>query len=131
MTAREIATRYIDLFNAREFDQIGKLWAEDGVVYNGFGKCLRGKSAISAFYSAFNDQEIPPIRAKSFMHDKKANVCAVEIEMQMIKDDDESWIPGSGGSYAAASLDQFYLDENGKVKKMIAYMAPASRWKSN
>ncbi len=128
MSAREIAARYVELFNSKQFDQVGELWAGDGVAYNGFGQVLEGKSAIKSFYSAFYGQDIPPIRARSFMEDKEKNVCAVEIEMQLVQDDEGNWTRGPEGSFAPASLDQFYLDDQGKVKKMIAYMAPPGRW---
>ena len=49
MTPREIAERYVELLNSGRFNEVGELWADDGVLFNGFGQVLEGKPAVKAF----------------------------------------------------------------------------------
>ena len=127
MTPRAIVERYVELLNARRFDEVGDLWAEDGAVFNGFGQVLEGKAAVSAFYSAFKDASFPKVRSTSFMVDEAARVCAVEIEIQMTHNEDGTRI-SDPEPFTRASLDLFAINADGKVQKMIAYIAPPNKW---
>ena len=83
MTPREIAERYVELLNSGRFNEVGELWADDGVLFNGFGQVLEGKPAVKAFYAAFRDVNFPRVQIVSFMEDSAANVCAVELVIRL------------------------------------------------
>ena len=127
MTPREIAERYVELLNSGRFNEVGELWADDGVLFNGFGQVLEGKPAVKAFYAAFRDVNFPRVQIVSFMEDSAANVCAVELETRIIHDDGGS-LKTDPGPFSPASVDLFKVNADGKVQKMIAYIAPPNKW---
>ncbi len=127
MTPREIIERYVELLNSGRFDEVGELWAADGVLFNGFGQVLEGKPAVKAFYAAFKDEIFPQVRIVSFMEDNATNVCAVELETRIVHDEDGN-LKTDPEPFSPASLDLFIVNADGKVQKMIAYIAPPNKW---
>ena len=128
MTLREIADAYVELINSKRYDEVGELWAEDGVLYAPQGWVFEGKEAVSGFYSSFKGQNIPPMREVSYAEDKVANVCTLELATKMTRDDEGKWQTDRSADFSLASLDLFIVNEDGKVQKMIAYIAPPNRW---
>ena len=127
MTPTEIAETYVELLNARQFDQVSELWADDGVLFNGFGQVLEGKPAVRAFYAAFSDGIFPQVRIASLMQDRAAGICAAELETRMVHEADGS-LKAEPEPFSPASLDLFTVNADGKVQKMIAYIAPPNKW---
>lgn len=128
MTLREIATAYVDLINDKRFDEVGELWADDGVLYAPQGLVFEGKSAVSGFYSGFKDWNIPPMREVSYSEDQNKNACSLELATRMTKDEEGVWQSDPAADFSLASLDLFWVNDDGKVQKMIAYIAPPNRW---
>ncbi len=128
MTLREIANAYVELINAKRYDEVGEMWAEDGVLYAPQGYVFEGKTAVSGFYSSFKGQNIPPMREVSYAEDIAANVCTLELATRMTRDDEGKWQSDPAADFSLASLDLFTANADGKVQKMIAYIAPPNRW---
>ena len=128
MTLREIADAYVELINAKRYDEVGELWAEDGVLYAPQGYVFEGKTAVSGFYSGFKDWNIPPMQEVSYAEDKAANACTLELATRMTRDSEGNWQTDLTADFSLASLDLFTVNADGKVQKMIAYVAPPNRW---
>ena len=128
MTLREIATAYNDLINEKRYDEVADLWADDGRLCAPQGWVFEGKDAVNGFYSGFKDWNIPPMCEISYYEDKEANRCTLELGTKMTRDAEGNWQTDSSAEYSWASLDLFIVNDEGKVKEMIAYIAPPNRW---
>ena len=128
MTPRAIASAYVELINAQRYDEVGELWAEDGVLYAPQGWVFEGREAVSGFYSSFRGQNIPPMREVSYAEDNAANTFTLELATRMTRDEQGKWQTDPDADFSLASLDLFTVNADGKVQKMIAYIAPPNRW---
>ena len=128
MTPREIAEAYVELINSGRYDEVGEMWAEDGILYAPQGWVFEGKEAVKGFYSSFKDMNIPPMCEVSYSEDKEANTFTLELATRMTRDGEGKWQTDPSAEFSWASLDLFTINEEGKVQKMIAYIAPPNRW---
>ena len=126
--ACDVAKKYIDLTEAKRYDEVGELWAEDAVFFNPAGNIIRGRSAITQFYAQFLRQIKPINRIASLAWDRKANVCVMELETRVIMGPDGRWVPDPAGEFIPTAIDRFEVNHEGKVQQMRVYLPPANAW---
>jgi ketosteroid isomerase-like protein len=115
MTPTETAQRYIELFNARRFREMGELFAEDGLWEPPSDTPpTRGREAIIAGYSALAQQEMTMRFAAPCFHEA-GDVVVVEITME-----------GPEGPVGRL-VDVFDVDEAGRIRRMTGYTGPIAR----
>ena len=126
--ACEVAKEYIRLTDIQRYDEVGELWADDAVFYNPRGNVIRGKQAISQFYSTFLRSITPINRIASLTYDRKGNVCVMEIETRVVRGANGAWTPDASGDFVPTAIDRFVVNRAGKVQQMRVYLPPDRAW---
>ncbi|MFA7324492.1 MAG: nuclear transport factor 2 family protein [Candidatus Nanopelagicales bacterium] len=112
MSPTETAKRYIALFNARKFREMGELFAADSLWEPPSDTpAARGREAIIAGYSAMADQEMTVTLTDARFHEQ-GNTVIVE----MLADTPD----GPMGRVA----DVFEVDDEGRILRMTGYTGP-------
>jgi hypothetical protein len=106
--------KYVDLINARRYDDIGDLFAEDAEFLAPTGDTLRGRQSIQAFYAA-GLRKISPDEV--WLHSSVAEGarCVIEIAARLANDP-----PGK----THIVVDHFTVDGAGLVTRMAVYLRP-------
>lgn len=113
MSPTDTARRYIDLFNARRFREMGELFAAEGVWEPpAAAGSTRGRDAIIAGYSTLADQQMT-IMFTDVEYHEIGNVVVAE----MLTTDD--------GTPIGRVCDVFVVDEHGSILRMTGYIGPA------
>jgi len=114
LAARAVGA-YIDLINARRYDEIGDLFAADGEFLAPTGETLRGREPIRAFYSSALRQISPE---EVWVHSavSEGNCCVIEIAARL---------PGEPRGSSHVVVDHFTVDAAGLVTRMAVYLRPA------
>lgn len=105
------ARKYIELVAAGQGDQIVALFSDKGVHYGSDGRTRRGKDVIAKYYSAMNKPS--RIYGSAFYQD--GNRCFAFI----VNGPDEAHM-------RLAVVDEFVMDANGKIDRLIGFGAPAA-----
>lgn len=112
MSPTDTAQRYIELFNARRFREMGELFADDGLWEPPSAiPPTRGRDAIIAGYSAMEGQEMTILFADARFHEFGTVVVA---EMLIVDAD------GPTGRVC----DVFEVDAEGRILRMTGYTGP-------
>jgi steroid delta-isomerase len=113
---RDLIGRYIEAFNARDFQTLGALFADDAVLEDPVGSSpIRGNREIRKFYEQFRhgtsslklDGEIRAATAAAafpFLVDMGANHNNQTIEV----------------------IDTFIFDDKGRIREMRAFWGPGN-----
>jgi aryl-alcohol dehydrogenase-like predicted oxidoreductase len=120
LAARAVGA-YVDLINARRYDEIGDLFAADGEFLAPTGETLRGREAIRAFYSSALRQIAPE---EVWVHSAVAegNRCVIEISARL---------PGEPAGSSHVVVDHFTVDAAGLVTRLAVYLRPAEQRETN
>ncbi len=77
--------RYIEAFNARDYDTLEKFFADDFVLENA-GFAVRGKAAFRAFYAFFHEYCREEVEFREFFPGKRGFVSNVVIWFTGLKE---------------------------------------------
>ena len=112
---------YIDLINARRYDDIGDLFAAEAEFLAPTGDTLRGREAIRSFYSSALRRIAPE---EVWVHSSVAegNRCVIEIAARL---------PGEPPGSSHIVVDHFTVDAAGLVTRMAVYLRPAEQRDTN
>lgn len=137
--ACDAARAYTRLVQSQRYDQIGKLFASDGVWFTPVGKVMHGRDQISKFYQNFLGDRRPIFRTENYVDGGR--VCAMEVSMKVRVDGDGRVVLGPDGAAAIIpqgsnengifvfrAMDHFTVDAQGLVVRMTVYNAPLSYW---
>lgn len=122
--ACDVAREYIRITDEGKYDRIGDLWADDAVFHAPTGEVIRGKPAISQFYSSFLRKITPVNRIGRLTYDPKQNICVLEIESRVIVSEQGLWKPDPSGNFERTAIDVFVVNKQGKVQDMRVYLGP-------
>ena len=106
---RTFADRYVELTNARQYDQLATLFADDAVFLAPDGREIRGRDQIGAFYEKFLPTLTPTLRLASFV--EQGDICVYELEAR-IRDD---------ADFQLGAIDHATLDADGLVARFAVY----------
>jgi hypothetical protein len=126
MDACDVAKDYILLTEQGKYEQVGTLFASDAEFMTPKGTILKGSAAITAFYSAF----LPTIKPVNRIHSlvREGTVCVMQIQTRLKKTPQGTWAPAPDGEFAHTAIDVMTVDSEGKIKKMMVYLAPQNFW---
>ncbi len=106
--------RYIELINARRYDEIADIFAEDAEFLAPTGRTLRGRESIRAFYGA-GLRKISPEKVWIHSSVTEDDRCVIEIAARL---------PGDPEDARHIVVDHFTVDEAGLVTRMAVYLRP-------
>ena len=113
--ARTVAlvNEYVRITNAAKFDEMAELFADDAVYLGPDGIVREGKQAIGAYYAAMDPEltaPLVPVRPTAIAITGDQALYAFDVKR--------------GGEYVPCAVDQFTVDEDGKIAKFIVYLRP-------
>ena len=112
----EVAKRYVDLTNAKQYGELHTLFAEDAVFLTPVGKVLRGSKEIGAFYSTMIESLGADLVPISFISDGAD--CVMELAARTKND------KAAGKGFQLSAIDHFTVNAEGKIIHMIVYVRP-------
>lgn len=114
--AERAVARYLELINARRYDEVGSIYAEDAVFLAPTGEEIRGRTAITEFYRG-GLEKIRPSRVRASSSVAQGNQCVIEITA--------TGISGSAVEEEHTVVDHFTVNDAGEVTRMAVYLRPA------
>ena len=111
--AARVAQGYIDLVNARRYDEIAVMFADDGVSLPPSQQVVQGRAALDAFYPQIV-QTGPKLIAVGYT--SAGNDCFVEIAA-------EEDVAGER-RYVLVAVNHFTVNDQGMATRMITYARP-------
>ena len=108
----DTAKRYVELFNAKRFTQMGELFAEDSLWESPSDTpATRGRAAIIDRYSAMA-QSITDMQMTDAKFYELDNVVIVEMQTS------------TAGGPVGRVVDVFEIDDEGRILRMTGYAGP-------
>lgn len=109
--ARHAATRYLELVNAHAYDQIGTLFADDGVALLPDGRKIEGKANLIALW---RDElgAVSPEAVSAANLTAEGNICAAALL---------PIFPGADGPAIDLVIDVFEVNDAGEIVKLTIY----------
>ena len=126
--ACDVAAHYVQVIQEGRYGEVGNLFADNAIFYNPQGRILRGRPAITAFYTSFLSAATPIVRAARFAEDRARGVCVMELETRMRRDELGRWSNAADGDYSLSAIDRMTVNPAGKIEHMVVYLAPPGRW---
>jgi hypothetical protein len=111
--AAKVAQGYIDLVNARRYDEISAMFADDGVSLPPSQQVVQGRAALDEFYPQIV-QTGPRLIAVGFT--SAGNDCFVEIAAEEDVD--------GARRYVLVAVNHFTVNDQGLATRMITYARP-------
>ena len=111
--AAKIAQRYIDLVNARRYDEISAMFADEGVSLPPSQQVVQGRAALDEFYPQI--AQVGP-RLIAVGYTSAGNDCFVEIAA-------EEEVDGAR-RFVLVAVNHFTVNEQGLAMRMITYARP-------
>ncbi len=111
--AAKIAQGYIDLVNARRYDEIASMFADDGVSLPPSQQVVQGRSALDEFYPQI--ARVGP-RLIAVGYTSAGNDCFVEIAAEEDVD--------GVRRYVLVAVNHFTVNDDGLATRMITYARP-------
>jgi SnoaL-like domain len=112
--ALDAVHKYVQLINARRYDDIGDLFAEDAEFLAPTGDTLRGRKTIQAFYAA-GLRKISPDEVWVHSSVAEGDRCVIEIAARLADDPPDK---------THIVVDHFTVDGAGLVARMAVYLRP-------
>jgi hypothetical protein len=113
--ATHAVEKYLELINARRYDEIGSIFSEDAEFLAPTGDVIRGRVAIGDFYRG-GLERIRPSRVWASSKVAEGNRCVIEISATL--DDEPDAAPRT-------VVDHFTVNDAGEVVRMAVYLRPA------
>jgi len=112
--ACEIAQRYVQLVNARDYSGIAKLYADDAIFLEPMRPTLQGREQIDEFYTKRIGAMTPQVKAVSYLGGERE--CMIALALKTDIEGEARWV--------LVSVDHFIVREDGKIASMTAFARP-------
>jgi ketosteroid isomerase-like protein len=114
--ARLAAQRYLELVNAHAYDQIGTLFAEDGVALLPDGRRIEGRERLIALW---RDElgAVSPESVSAASLTTEGDTCVAALLPVF---------PGTDDPVADMVIDVFEVDEAGDISRLVIYTRSTS-----
>jgi hypothetical protein len=111
--AAKVAQHYVDLVNARRYDEISSMFADDGVSLPPSQQVVQGRAALDEFYPQIA-QVGPKLIAVGYT--SAGSDCFIEMAAEEDVDGERR--------YVLVAVNHFTVNDQGLATRMITYARP-------
>lgn len=111
--ALAVVHEFVRLTNERRQDQLAQLFADDAEFHAPNGEILHGRPAVAAFFGGLQREYLEPkLPMKPTAIAVDGNQCLLAFQSKL------------DGVHVHCAVDQFTVDERGKISRFIVYVRP-------